>query len=208
MDKQIKGIFITIDGPNASGKTSLAEILSIRLEMQGVRVVLTKQPSASILGKFVRDAEAFCKGQAYAHLIAADRYWHIEQEVLPALNEGKVVVCARYVESSLVLQRLDGLQMELIWEINRNVLVPDLSVILRVPARVLATRLKERLSRSRFEKEHDRHAEVQLYEDSATFLSVRGFNVMSLENAESSLDENANLLLPLISDLIQSKEHI
>ncbi|HKS50107.1 MAG TPA: hypothetical protein VJT49_34380 [Amycolatopsis sp.] len=69
---------------------------------------------------------------ALACLCAADRHHQFATEIVPALREGQVVVCDRYVASSLVLQGLDGLSAEVVWQLNHGVYRPDLSVILTV----------------------------------------------------------------------------
>ena len=57
-----------------------------------------------------------------ACVAAADRYYHIEKIIAPALNNRKIVLCDRYVDSSLVLQRIDNVDMDFIWAINKNVI--------------------------------------------------------------------------------------
>jgi dTMP kinase len=81
---------------------------------------------------------------ALACLCAADRHHQLEVEIKPALRQGKVVVCDRYVASSLVLQGLDGLSSDTVWQLNHGVYCPDLTVILNADPQVLDSRLRGR----------------------------------------------------------------
>src|SRR5258708_14774424 len=113
-----RGLFITFDGPNGVGKSSLLLCVAALLTQSGCHILTTKEPTFSSLGQFVRDAEEVYTGRAFAHLVAADRYFHITSEILPSLSAAKGILCDRYVESSLVLQRLDGFNIYEILFIN------------------------------------------------------------------------------------------
>lgn len=197
-NKQDSGRFVTIDGPNGSGKTTLVERLAGILSSEGHNIVQTLEPTRTSLGNFVRESEASVSGIAYACLIAADRYSHLETVVLPAIQQGKLVLSARYVESSLVLQRLDGLTIESIWRLNQEVLRPDLSVLLQVTPDTLRTRLARRNRLSRFERESSREIEHEYYSDAATFLTKQGFNVFVHNNHTLPLDASADALAQVV----------
>lgn len=186
-----RGLFITFDGPNGVGKSSVLLCVAALLTQSGYNILKTKEPTSSVLGQFVRDAEEVYAGRALAHLVAADRYFHIASEILPALSAGKVILCDRYIESSLVLQRLDGLDVNEIWTINSQVQIPALSIILQARPEVLAERLTQRNRLSRFEKNNSRTQELTFYQEAADFLSSKGFNVMFLENNDIPLGQIA-----------------
>ncbi len=112
---------------------------------------VTTEPSATALGRLVRSAESYLTGRALALAVAADRYAHLESEITPALKAGKVVITDRYVQSSLVLQRLDGLGLAEIWSYNAHVAVPGMSVYLEDDPEVIAARLSQRPALSRLE---------------------------------------------------------
>ncbi len=75
---------------------------------------------------------------------------------MPALQVGKIVFSDRYIESSLVLQRLDGLGIESIWNLNSQACIPDLSMILMASVEILEQRLSQRSSFGRFERTKSR----------------------------------------------------
>src|SRR6266702_953614 len=114
-------------------------------------------------------------GRAVAHAVAAGRYAHNEAEVIPALRAGKIVITDRYVQSSLVLQRLDGLRLAEIWSYNAHVTVADMSVYLEDDPEVIAARLRQRPALSRLEAQGSPARELALYRAAFRFLARRGW---------------------------------
>jgi dTMP kinase len=169
------GLFIAIEGPNAAGKTTITGRIAAALRARGKVVHVTTEPSATTLGRLVRSAESYLTGRALALAVAADRYAHIEAEVIPALKAGKIVITDRYVQSSLVLQRLDGLGLAEIWSYNAHVAVPDLSVYLEDDPEVIAARLLQRPALSRLEAQGSPARELALYREAFRFLARRGW---------------------------------
>lgn len=169
------GLFIAIEGPNGVGKTTVTAHLAALLRQQGQAVHITAEPSATRLGQLVRSAEAYLSGRALALAVAADRYAHVEHEITPALDAGQDVISHRYVQSSLVLQRLDGLSLSEIWSYNAHVIVPAISVYLEDDPMVISARLSARPGLSRLESQGSPARELALYEDAFRFLARRGW---------------------------------
>jgi dTMP kinase len=143
-----KGIFIVIEGLDGSGKTTQATLLAKKLS-QSYKVILTAEPSQCKIGTFIREGCLYedkrLPIEAEALLFAADRFEHMQKEIKPALDEGKLVICDRYVYSSLAYQGSAGLSLDWIKTINARALQPDFSVFIDVaPERVL-----ERLQRKK-----------------------------------------------------------
>lgn len=143
-----KGLFICVEGLDGSGKTTQARMLTERLS-QNYEAVYTAEPSRGKTGTFIRDCclyeEKRLPTASEALLFAADRVEHVEGEVKPALAEGKLVICDRYVYSSLAYQGSAGLSLAWIKKINAYALKPDFAVFIDVaPDRVL-----ERLQRKK-----------------------------------------------------------
>jgi dTMP kinase len=204
--KDNSGLFVTIDGPNGVGKSSLVSALVSRLHDVGVGVLETTEPTRSYLGQLVRKLETDYHGLVYACLIAADRYFHIASEIGPAVQSGQVVISTRYVESSLVLQRLDNVPLDFIWAINSQVLIPDISVILTAPPEVLERRLAERSVLSRFEETKGRVAELAYYLEAAQYISDHGFNVVLLDNGHTPLETNVTAVMKEITSHLCNRE--
>ena len=143
-----KGIFVVIEGLDGSGKTTQAVLLAERLS-KNHQVMLTAEPSRGKIGAFIRDCclyeQTRLPTEAEALLFAADRIEHMQKELKPALAEGKLVICDRYVYSSLAYQGSAGLSLEWIKTVNARAMQPDFSLFLDVsPERVL-----ERLQRKK-----------------------------------------------------------
>jgi len=144
-----RGFFICIEGLDGSGKTTQAQLLTARLS-GNYSVVHTAEPSHDKIGTFIRERCLYegkrLPTEAEALLFAADRIEHVQNEVAPALAAGKLVICDRYVYSSLAYQGSAGLSLEWIKTINARALQPDFSIFIDVsPERVLR-RLKRKKS--------------------------------------------------------------
>jgi dTMP kinase len=145
-----KGVFICIEGLDGSGKTTHAHSLVQNLQKQGLDTVYTTEPSRGEFGRFIRTSVLQGKKRAprvvEALLFAVDRVDHVEKEVKPALEAGKIVVSDRYVYSSLAYQGAAGLDIKWIEEINQWALPPDLAIYLDVPPEVVVKRIRRKKS--------------------------------------------------------------
>jgi len=145
-------LFIVIEGTDGAGTTTQGDLLAEALRAEGRRVVRTAQPSPGPIGQLLRTVLRDTSGQgadpvAVALLFAADRVDHLQRVVEPALREGAVVVCDRYVGSSLAFQVVDGAgRIDAGWllEINRGARVPDLSILLDVATETALARIEHR----------------------------------------------------------------
>jgi len=145
-----RGLFICIEGLDASGKTTHARRLVWNLQKRGFEAIYTTEPSAGEIGKFIRkyvlQRRKRVPSVVEALLFAVDRVDHVEKEIKPALQEGKIVVSDRYVYSSLAYQGAAGLDIKWIEEINELALPSDLAIYIDVPAEVVVRRLRGRRS--------------------------------------------------------------
>lgn len=145
-----RGAFICIEGLDASGKTTQARRLVRNLRQKGIDAVYTTEPSSGKVGRLIRryvlDRKRRVLIAVEALLFAADRVEHVETEIKPALEKGKVVVCDRYVYSTLAYQGAADLDLKWIEQINRFALVPDLALFLDVPPDIVVKRLKRKRS--------------------------------------------------------------
>lgn len=145
-----KGVFICIEGIDASGKTTHARRLVRSLQQRGFDAIYTTEPSQDEIGQFIRkhvlQRRRRVPDVVEALLFAADRVDHVETRIKPALQQGRIVVSDRYVFSSLAYQGATGLDLDWIEEINRWALPPDLAVYIDVPPEVVLTRIRRRKS--------------------------------------------------------------
>lgn len=118
------GLFITFEGPDGSGKTTIANLAKERLEKEGISVLLTREPGGSKIAEEIRniilDKENINMDfKTEALLYAAARRQHLVEKVLPALNDNKLVLCDRFVDSSLVYQGVGrNLGIDSVYNIN------------------------------------------------------------------------------------------
>jgi dTMP kinase len=144
-------LFIVIDGPSGVGKTTITTHVSGLLREHGIPVLATREPTPSPIGKLARMGTHHYQGITLACLVAADRYHHLETEIRPTLAAGTLVLCDRYLPTSLVLQWLDGVPAALLWQLHHYADRPDLTVILTADPTVSRERAATRGNYSRFQ---------------------------------------------------------
>lgn len=188
-------MFITIEGPNGVGKTSVSEELRVRLEERGKSVVALRQPSDTPFGQFIREHHNEIRGVRLATFVVADRYLQIDDAIRPALDTGAIVLLDRYVASTLVLQRMDGLDPEILLWLNSEALVPDLTVLLEATAPSLAARLDARGRISRFEATaRDAEREIQYFEEASIQLTQAGYTILRIATDDLSVAQVADII--------------
>ncbi|MEM3622168.1 MAG: dTMP kinase [Candidatus Bathyarchaeia archaeon] len=145
-----KGCFICVEGLDGCGKTTQTKLLVRKLRKVGYAAVYTAEPSSGKIGRFIRKyclhGEKRVSAIVEALLFAADRFEHVKDKIIPALNEGKVVVSDRYVYSSLAYQGAAGLDLKWIKEINQHAIRPDLAIFIDVEPDIAIKRLKSKKS--------------------------------------------------------------
>jgi len=182
-------MFVAIEGPNGVGKTSVCAGLRARLVDRGESVLSLRQPSDTSLGAYIRERHNQIRGIRLAALVVADRYLQIEGQIEPSLDLGSIVLLDRYVASTLVLQRMDGLEPAFLMALNADVRVPDLTVVLSGSPEVLTERLDSRGRTSRFEKtRRDAELEIRYFEDASELLAQAGFHVLTVDTSSIPLE--------------------
>ena len=138
-------MFVTFEGLDGAGKTTQVELLRERLEQEGREVVATREPGGTELGERIRElllGGVPVSPWAEATLFAASRAQHVAELIGPALERGAVVLCDRFVDSSLVYQgAARGLGVDAVLELNLRAtggLLPDRTFLLHVPVATAA----------------------------------------------------------------------
>ena len=203
------GLFLTFEGGDGSGKTTQINRLVTWLESRGRTVVLTREPGGTDLGVELRNIVMHRKGfiapRAEALLYAADRSHHIHTLVRPALERGDIVVQDRYLDSSVAYQGAgrvldpDEVRELSLWGTER--LMPDLTVLLDVPATVAKARqAAENRDYDRLEAEaEDFHTRVR---ESYLALAEAEPERFIVVNGELPIEEIHQVIITRVSDLL------
>lgn len=165
-----KGIFITFEGIEGSGKTTQAKLLSERLKKEGYKILYTYEPGDSELGRKLRDIllDSTLKINPVVELFLylADRAQHMEEKIKPYLNAGFIVICDRFTDSTIAYQGYGrGISIEFIKKLNKFLLddfTPGLTVLLDLPVQYGLQRNQKLKKTDRFEMEDiDFHNKVR-----------------------------------------------
>lgn len=154
----MSGLFITMEGPDGAGKTTVIQHLVPLLEKQTNRsIIVTREPGGSRIAEEIRQIildvnNDTMDGRTEAILYAAARRQHLTDRILPQLEAGNIVFCDRFVDSSLVYQGIArGIGVESVRELNQFATEgkePDVTLYLDVPAEIGLQRIQEaRLNR-------------------------------------------------------------
>ena len=103
----MRGKFITLEGPDGSGKTTISKIVFDQLMAEGYKVLLTREPGGIDIAEQIRaiildKKNIAMEARTEALLYAAARRQHLIEKIEPALNDGYLVICDRFIDSSLV----------------------------------------------------------------------------------------------------------
>lgn len=176
---ETRGLFITFEGGEGAGKSTQIRKLADRLRERGLDIVVTREPGGSPGAEAVRHVLLSGAAEAFgvrmeAMLFAAARNDHVEEVIRPALENGAIVLCDRFLDSSRVYQGTTGnLEPDFIEALQRVAIdgvMPDLTLIFDLPAQAGLARAQARASDSaqpdRFEKEevetHEKRREAFL----------------------------------------------
>jgi dTMP kinase len=136
-----RGLFLTFEGPEGSGKSTQLKMLAERLRAQGREVFETAQPGGPPIGAQIRRVLLDAKNRelcptAELLLMFASRAQNVDQYILPALSKGQIVLCDRFTDSTLVYQGIGrGLGTEVVYEVDRIAcrgLVPHLTLVIDI----------------------------------------------------------------------------
>jgi len=203
----MKDKFIVFEGVDGSGQNTQAELLVKYLKTKGFDVLETYEPTDSSIGARIRkilSGDITSSGGALGlqMLMVRDRKWHLSNVIQPHLNKGGVVVCVRYLYSTLAYGQADGLGYDKLWEMNKGFLIPDLTIYLDLDPEISLDRVKRRAEKSGksldiFEKK-DFLTKVR-----ENFLElIRRFPEMVKVDASGTLDEVHQKVLDYVESLI------
>ena len=195
------GKLVVFDGPNGVGKTTLIKCIAELLKNNNIDFYTTKEPTESVLGKFAYDFSENNRGISLACIVAADRYKHLEDEIIPMLKQNKIVLVDRYILSSFLFQGIDGVAFDTILDINKEIIKPDLQIAISAQVQQIQNRLQLRENLTRFEKTYDRKLELEYLGLGLKLLDKLDIQILNITNNDGLLDRNANLIYNKILEL-------
>ena len=145
----MKGIFITLEGPDGSGKSSQVGYLMGLFEKAGFKVRLTREPGGTELAEKIRRLllEDPKLPMTEMLLFAAARYEHTQKVILPAIEAGEIVICDRYFDSSFAYQAIGRNLFSQMLDVNKMILggfEPDVTIFFNASREVCDARLEAR----------------------------------------------------------------
>ena len=155
-----KGLFVTFEGIDGSGKSTQVKLLADRLKKQGYNVVLTREPGGSKGAEEIRSlvlegAPDRWSAETEILLFTAARRDHMEKTIMPALNTGKVVICDRFIDSTRMYQGLSRGDLRATVDVLTELMIekqPDLTILIDMNPDTGHTRAKSRMTKEeRFE---------------------------------------------------------
>jgi dTMP kinase len=139
---ETKPCFIVFEGIDGAGKSTQAKLLARRLADLGIPVLLTAEPSDGPVGQIIRSLTTRLEAEEEARLFTEDRRNHVERVILPALAEGRTVICDRYVHSSVAYQGARGVDQAAILSAQSPFAPqPDVIFLLEIPADIAIARI-------------------------------------------------------------------
>ena len=156
----MSGKFITLEGIDGSGKTTQGIFLKNKLEELGQDVLFTREPGGAKGAEEIRNLLVQGEKDRWSNiteilLFFASRRHHLEKVLLPAINKGKVVICDRFTDSTIIYQGRENIHLnKIIIELNKSVIgiVPDLTLIIDIdPTKSLSRGLSRKSNEMRFE---------------------------------------------------------
>jgi dTMP kinase len=206
-----KGLFVAFEGGEGSGKSTIIEKIYIWLRESGHECVLTREPGGIKISEKIRavilDKEnTEMDGRTEALLYAAARRQHLVEKVIPAINSGKIVLCDRFVDSSLAYQGYArGLGIDEVFEINKfaiNDCMPNVSILFDIDPEIGLERIRKNSSRevNRLDLEKiDFHNKVR---EGYTKIYENNKDRMIKINAEQSIDQVFEEVKRIFLDLL------
>lgn len=204
-----KGIFITFEGNDGAGKTTVCQAIYKQLISLGYDVVYTREPGGSKIAEAIRDIlldtnNGEMDARTEALLYAASRRQHLVEKVLPALGKKQIVLCDRFIDSSLAYQGVARkLGMKAVWDINQFAIdghMPDRTIFLSVSYETGQKRMDIRGDKNRLDLEQSSfHIAVrQGYEQLCDMYKKRIVVVDAEPELETVIENTLSVVLEVV----------
>lgn len=206
----MKGFFITFEGPDGSGKTTISTLVQKRLVELGYDAIYTREPGGIDIAEQIRNVILSPKNTAMdskteALLYAASRRQHLVEKVIPALDKGQIVICDRFIDSSLAYQGYARhLGIDRVYAINEFAIeghFPDTTIFLNLNYADGLHRIESREFKDRLDLETNTfHKEVsEGYQQVLEKYKHRMHVVDASQEVEKVVEDSLKIVLETIS---------
>ncbi len=209
-EKLSKGLFVTFEGPEGSGKSTHSKFLYEELVSCGFEVVYTAEPGGTSLGSKIRNIlleknEIQLSAISELFLFEADRAQHLEEVINPSLAEGKIVLCDRFNTATFAYQGYGlGMDMETIETVDLKAtggIVPDLVILMDIDVKIGLNRANENSGPDRMEKrEKDFHERVR---SGYLALAEKSPGRIKVIKVKETIEDTYKLIKEEVDDLIE-----
>ena len=199
-----------MEGPDGSGKTTQITMLKDQLEAEGYEVVVTREPGGTKISEKIRGIildkdNTEMDDVAEALLYAASRAQHVAEIIKPSIEKGSIVICDRFVDSSVVYQGIGrGLGIELVEQINKPAIrdfMPDITFLFKLSPNIGIKRKIDQGDQDRLEREElDFHKRV--YEGYLKLENRYSNRIIGID-ANQSIDEIHHEIVQLLNQLLK-----
>lgn len=205
----MKGLFISIEGPDGSGKSTQIKNIKDFFADKKIDILFTREPGGTAIGERIREIilDNNCSEMDYmceAMLYAAARAQHVAQIIRPAIERGTVVICDRYVDSSIAYQgygRHLGKSVKIINDYAIGDCIPDVTFLLKLDPRVGKGRIKDE-EKDRLEVEKD-NFHLDVYEGYLKLAEANPDRIYVID-ASRSIDEIKDDIYIKLEELLES----
>lgn len=208
----MNGLFIALEGPDGSGKSTIAKLLGDYLDEKNIAYISTREPGGTEIGEKIRNLildkeHTDMSDRTEALLYAASRSQHVDEKILPALKEGKLVLCDRFVLSSLAYQgRGRQLGIENVKQINDFAIgdvYPDLILFFYIDPSITLKRKTENDGVDRLELEGDKFHQ-NVYKGYMEVLDMYPKNIKKID-ATKSIEDVLDQSIREIESLLENR---
>lgn len=208
----MKGYFITFEGPDGSGKTTISTLVHKKLVEMGYDAIYTREPGGIEIAEQIRDIildpkNTKMEAKTEALLYAASRRQHLIEKILPALEKNQVVICDRFVDSSLAYQGYARhLGIDAVYSINEFAIdghFPDATIFLNLGYEEGLKRIEDRAFKDRLDLETKNfHSEVS---KGYALVLEKYRERMNVVEADQDIDTIVNESLSIILGILQNE---
>lgn len=205
------GLFITLEGPEGSGKTTIASLVEKKLKEKGLNVVMTREPGGIEISEQIRKIildpnNTAMDSKTEALLYAAARRQHLVEKVIPALKQEAIVICDRFIDSSLVYQGIGrGLGIDKVYDMNLFAIediMPDFTLFFDIDPKLGLERIHKDQQReiNRLDME-DLNFHLKVYRGYKEVVSRYPERIIEID-ASKSIEEVFNSVMNILKEYI------